>query len=122
MIRTNQKTISHNTVYDIFEDSKNNIWIGTYGGGLNLLNKTNNTFTKYGKRDGIVNEIIYKIEEDSNNNLWISTPSGISKLEPSLKQFKNYTPNNGLPIEEFSIKSSLNHSNGTLFFGGGLMD
>jgi len=114
----NSNSISHNSIYTIFEDSKNQLWIGTYGGGLNLMNRTNNTFIKYRVRDGLVNDIVYNIEEDLQNNLWISTPSGISKFEQEYKIFKNYTPNNGLSIEEFNEKSSLNHSKGHIFFGG----
>tara|TARA_R110001592_G_scaffold363328_1_gene684146 strand:- start:3568 stop:7653 length:4086 start_codon:yes stop_codon:yes gene_type:complete len=114
----NPNSISHNSIYDVFEDSKNQIWIGTYGGGLNLLNQTKNSFTQFKVSDGIINDIIYRIEEDSNNNLWISTPSGLSKFDTKTKTIKNYTPKNGLPIEEFNTNSSLNHSNGNIYFGG----
>lgn len=111
-------SLSHNTINDIFEDSNNKLWIGTYGGGLNLMDKTKKTFKKFRASDGIVNDIVYKIEEDNHRNLWISTPNGLSKFDVGLKKFKNYTPKNGLPIEEFNINSSLNHSNGNLIFGG----
>ena len=30
-------SLSSNSIYAIFQDSRNNIWIGCYGGGLNLL-------------------------------------------------------------------------------------
>ena len=36
----NLYSLSDNGVYSIFEDSKKNIWVATYGGGLNLLSKT----------------------------------------------------------------------------------
>ncbi|MFB9056895.1 two-component regulator propeller domain-containing protein [Mariniflexile ostreae] len=114
----NPQSISHNTIYDIFEDSKKQLWIGTYGGGLNLLNQTENTFTQFRVSDGLINDIVYQIEEDRHKNLWISTPSGLSKFDTNSKKFKNYTPKNGLPIEEFNTNSSLNHSNGNMFFGG----
>ena len=36
--RTNDPySLSSNSIYAIFQDSRNNIWIGCYGGGLNLL-------------------------------------------------------------------------------------
>lgn len=114
----NPESLSHNTIYDIFEDSKKQLWVGTYGGGLNLFDKTKNSFIQFRVKDGIINDIIYQIEEDKNNNLWISTPSGLSKFDTNSKKIKNYTPKNGLPIEEFNINSSLIHSNGNMFFGG----
>ena len=114
----NPNSISHNSIYYLFEDSKNHLWIGTYGGGLNLFNQKTGNFTKFRMRDGLVNDIVYSIEEDNNYNLWISAPNGLSKLEVGTGVFKLYTPNNGLPIEEFNLKSSLHHSSGQLFFGG----
>ena len=33
----NPHSLSNNNIYDITEDSEGNIWIGTYGGGLNKL-------------------------------------------------------------------------------------
>lgn len=32
-------SISNNSIYAIYQDSRNNVWIGCYGGGLNLLKK-----------------------------------------------------------------------------------
>ena len=32
-------SLSHNAVYSIFQDSKNRIWVATFGGGLNLVEK-----------------------------------------------------------------------------------
>lgn len=33
-------SLSSNSIYAIFQDSRNNIWVGCYGGGLNLLTQT----------------------------------------------------------------------------------
>lgn len=38
----NPYSISDNSIYSIFQDSHNRIWIGCYGGGLNLLIRRNN--------------------------------------------------------------------------------
>lgn len=35
----NPYSISNNSIYSIFQDSRNRIWIGCYGGGLNLLTR-----------------------------------------------------------------------------------
>lgn len=36
----NSHSLSDNSVYTIFQDSRKHIWIGCYGGGLNLLSQT----------------------------------------------------------------------------------
>ena len=33
-------SLSYNSIYTIFQDSKNRIWVGCYGGGLNLIEET----------------------------------------------------------------------------------
>lgn len=116
-------TISHNSIYEIYEDNKQQIWIGTYGGGLNLFDEETEKFKSYDVNDGLVNNIVYNIELDQEQNMWISTPSGISKFNPEKEAFKNYTPSNGLPLNEINAGSSLSHSNGKIFLGGidGLM-
>ncbi len=114
----NPQSLSHNSVYEIFEDSKKQLWIGTYGGGLNSIDLENETFEKFQTNDGLINNIVYNIQEDNQNNLWLSTPSGLSKFNLDSLTFKNYIPNNGLPIDEFNSSSSLKHTSGNLFFGG----
>ncbi len=35
-------TLNNDNIYSIFEDKKYHVWIGTFGGGLNLMKKTSN--------------------------------------------------------------------------------
>lgn len=38
----NPYSLSNNSIYSIFQDSRNHIWIGCYGGGLNMVTQTEN--------------------------------------------------------------------------------
>ena len=40
-------SLSSNSIYTIFQDSRNNIWVGCYGGGLNLLTQTKDGKTSF---------------------------------------------------------------------------
>ncbi|WP_316766459.1 two-component regulator propeller domain-containing protein [Pedobacter frigiditerrae] len=44
---TSANSISSNIISVMIEDKYNNLWIGTEGGGLNYLNRDNNTFSHY---------------------------------------------------------------------------
>jgi ligand-binding sensor domain-containing protein/signal transduction histidine kinase len=110
-------SISHDHILTLFEDKNNNIWIGTSGGGLNLFNRKLNTFTRYGREDGLPSNTIYSIEED-NNNLWISTSQGLSRFTPTTGSFRNYDINDGLQHNDFNTNASYKNKNGELFFGG----
>ncbi|MFA8342620.1 MAG: two-component regulator propeller domain-containing protein, partial [Rhodothermaceae bacterium] len=70
------RTLSFNDISCITGDRGGNIWIGTYGGGINKLNSGYNRFKHY-KVDlpdsRVSQNNIWEIFEDSKNNLWIGT-------------------------------------------------
>jgi ligand-binding sensor domain-containing protein len=43
----NSASLSNSSIWSIFENADGNLWIGTYGGGLNKFNKKTETFTHY---------------------------------------------------------------------------
>jgi signal transduction histidine kinase/ligand-binding sensor domain-containing protein/CheY-like chemotaxis protein len=105
----------------VFEDSQNHIWVAT-SMGLNLLNRDKGTFTHYTKQQGLPGNFICGIQEDAHHNLWISTNNGLSKfingaLVPNETVFKNYTYDDGLPGNEFSVHSSYKNKDGKMYFG-----
>jgi signal transduction histidine kinase/DNA-binding response OmpR family regulator len=125
----NPKSLSHNDVYCIFQDSKNNLWIGT-GNGLNKLvldagNKTDQailqgkaTFERYTEANGLPNSVIYSITEDNQQNLWISTLNGIAKINPDGFIVTTYGYTDGLQDNEFHANACFKDLNGNLYFGG----
>ncbi len=40
-------SLSHNNVYSVYEDNNGQIWIGTYGGGINRFDRENNRFINH---------------------------------------------------------------------------
>jgi len=95
--RVNDNTsISDNAVTDIFQDSKDNIWIATYK-GLNrvlLLNGTDSKFEQFlynpdeGKHSIPVNQILSLSELD--NRLYIGSGTGLHSYHLASKQFESY--------------------------------
>src|SRR5690606_6795833 len=45
----------------ITEDSDNNIWIGTFGGGLSLFDRERESFVTFRKEDGLPGNVIHGI-------------------------------------------------------------
>ncbi|WP_111706395.1 hybrid sensor histidine kinase/response regulator transcription factor [Lutibacter citreus] len=121
-IKGDENSLSHNYILSVFESSKGDIWIGTFGGGLNKFipskNGENGSFKVYSKKDGLPNDVIKGILEDDNNNLWLSTNGGLSKFNITNEEFKNYDVNDGLQSNEFSELVCLKRDNGEMIFGG----
>lgn len=93
-------SLSDNRVYSIFVDKMQRVWVGTYGGGLNLLDdKTegrffnhNNKMTDYPMRTAYR---VRAIGGDSYGNLYIGTPFGLFAGRP------NYNNLGQLHLEHF---------------------
>src|SRR5690606_34629871 len=66
-----------NDIRVIFEDSKQNIWVGTNGYGLNLLNTKTGGFKSWRPdNSGITSNDVRSIVEAGGGNLWLGTYGG----------------------------------------------
>jgi signal transduction histidine kinase/ligand-binding sensor domain-containing protein/DNA-binding response OmpR family regulator len=110
--------LASDKVQTLFFDSKNRMWAGTFGGGLNLFDNRSQQFITFGEKDGLQNTTVYQILEDKQGLLWLSSNTGLSSLNPVNKAFRNYTCYNGVQNNNFVHQSGLRLSDGTLFFGG----
>lgn len=91
----NPKSISGNTIMDIFEDEQGNFWLGT-NMGLNKFDTSTEEFYHFTISNGLPHNWIYRIFEDAHENLWLSTLKGISKFNPHSGTFNNYDVLKGL--------------------------
>lgn len=102
----------------LYEDFDNNIWVGTYGGGLVRYNLKSRQYEIFSMKDGLPSNDILAITSDSEENLWISTSYGISKYDRKKKSFFNFFDYDGLGGNQFHEKSVARLGDGTILFGG----
>ncbi|MBN1599841.1 MAG: response regulator [Bacteroidales bacterium] len=78
-------SLSSNNIYSIVEDHDHRIWIGTYGGGLNLVKNRNRDDLFCSRFDHANSNIscneIRHLLVDSKGSLWIASIFGINLLE-----------------------------------------
>jgi ligand-binding sensor domain-containing protein len=118
------KSISFDDIISLFEDKKGNIWIGTWGGGLNKYDPFKGEFTRFifqkDKPDGINDNTIWAICEDNAGNIWLGTErGGLNKYNPETEKFTQYKHDDSNPksILSNSINSLLCDSKGNLWIG-----
>ncbi len=111
---------SSSEIMGIYEspDRPGILWFGTYGGGLNRLNREDETIIHYTEKDGLCNNVVYDILEDADGDLWLSTNRGLSKFDPEAETFKNYDVDDGLQSNEFNMGAACKTLDGRLVFGG----
>lgn len=64
----------------VFEDSKQNVWIGTYLNGIIRYNRSANKFDKQLSKRELTSSIVTDITEDDKERLWIATNNGVQVL------------------------------------------
>jgi hypothetical protein len=92
---TDPKSLSHNTVYTIFGDSKGNIWLAT-DMGVNRFDPATGGFIRYihnpKNASTLIHNEILSFCEDGKGNLWIGTyGKGIDRLNPETGRFEHFT-------------------------------
>ncbi len=99
-------------VRDILRDRDGNVWLGTYGSGLQKF--TGDVFSTYNKEDGLSSDAVMSILQDEHGDMWFSTfDNGICKTaDDSIVKFnlKELTSNS-------RIWTSLRTADNSLWFG-----
>jgi signal transduction histidine kinase/ligand-binding sensor domain-containing protein/AraC-like DNA-binding protein len=114
-------SLIYNDVIHIYEDSRGTLWFGTFGGGVDRLDKfdgTNAIFRHYNLESDPGLGIIFGILEDSKGNLWLSTENGLICLNPENGNTEIYNSLNGLGFNIFSENTCFRRKDGSLVFGG----
>lgn len=119
-------TITENKIISLCFDRSGKLWAGTYGGGLNSIeinkpdNSENITYTikNYTIKNGLPNNVVYGILCDNHNNIWASTNEGLSMIDNSKGEIKNYFGSDGLQSNQFFWRSSYQGPSGKMYFGG----
>lgn len=111
-------SLSENVIGHMIMDEKNNLWIGTRGGGLNYYNQADNTFKQYSIEEGLPDNVIYHILPDNKGNLWLNTNRGLCKFNIATQTCRNFSKKDGLINDEFNRDGGLIASNGNMYFSG----
>ncbi len=119
-IKNDTTSLGDNRITSLLLNKNGNLWIGTFGGGLQLLDLSSDKpfLTKYTKVDGLPDETIYGIEKDDYNNIWMSTNNGLSQFNTTNERFTNYNESDHIQGLEFYWGAHLRRSDGKLLFGG----
>lgn len=85
--------LSSKNTYRVFLDSNYQLWVGTWGGGLNKFNPITGEFTQINIKpidvDNSDYHIILSIEEDASGIIWVGTDGGgICKIDAKKNNFK----------------------------------
>ncbi|MEL1244746.1 two-component regulator propeller domain-containing protein [Flavobacterium sp. DGU11] len=121
----NPKSLPVNNAFTLLCDSKNRIWVGTYGAGLCRFDADTRSFIRYPfevregnaitKTDKLDDSNVVSINEDSEGNIWVGTNfGGLNKLDEKTGKFSHY---NDRSIGMMCITSFYEEGNGIIWAG-----
>ena len=126
---TPHQSISGNYVFDLFLDSRGDLWIAT-NNGLNRLDRGTGVFTWYrhvpGDPRSISSNAVRVITEDRDGYLWVGTETnGLNRLDRATGQFTrlNHDPDDFQSLSNNRVKCIYEDHLGRLWIGtngGGL--
>lgn len=91
------KSLSENTVFDMYESQKGYLWLGTYGGGIDLFDiEKGQVIKSYTTKDGLLDNNVMSIIPDKKNNLWLKTFDGFSRFDLDTKEIESFDKKDGL--------------------------
>lgn len=118
----NQHNLSNATARCIFQDSFKNIWIGTYGGGVNFIGNASPLFDRYmysPQQDDVYslnNKVVAGICTDRQDRIWIGTDGGGINLFENGERIHVFQKETG-DLNHNSVLSAYEDSNNNLWFG-----
>jgi len=114
------KKFPSNVILSIYEDRSGNIWLGTKGSGVLIVNfqdnevKVNKVISEV---DGLPSNIVNSIQEDNSGNIWLATNNGLSKINVKDKSVIELNASMALRGVEFLYRSNFKTKTGHLLFG-----
>lgn len=120
-VPSEEQSLSNNDVHWITCTQKGEIYLATFGGGLNKLlsidEKGKASFKSFTVKDGALSDVMLSMQEDDRGNLWIGTEGGLCKFIPGIDKFENYDEGRFYMNARFNEGASARSQSNRLFFG-----
>lgn len=114
---SSRPALSSNDILFVEKDPKGYLWLGTNGGGINIIAPDGKKIQYIRRQNGLSNEIVYSIVPQEGNTVWISTFNGLDRYRKDLRSFNNFFEEDGLSSNEFNQNSFLKTTSGRMYFG-----
>ena len=114
--------LSYENVFSLYDDSSGNIWVGTFGGGLNKVTIDSSgepsNIEYFRKNDVLPDDAIYGILPEGDNYLWLSSDMGLLRFHLKDNTIDVFDVRDGLAQNNFRQGAFFKGRSGYFYFGG----
>jgi signal transduction histidine kinase/ligand-binding sensor domain-containing protein/DNA-binding response OmpR family regulator len=83
--------LSHSIIRSVYEDASGTLYIGTRGGGLNIVHADHSKTTIINTANGLSNDAVLAINKDHKGNLWVGLDGeGIDMIEAGTRKIFHF--------------------------------
>lgn len=116
-----ENSLSNSSIRSVFQDAYNNIWIGTWGGGINFISNEPPLFNTWSyspmrTENSLNNKVVSSICTDRDNRLWIGTDGGGINVFSAGKRVAIHNKETG-ELKDNSVLAAFKDSENNLWFG-----
>jgi signal transduction histidine kinase/ligand-binding sensor domain-containing protein/CheY-like chemotaxis protein len=115
-----KNSLSNNAINTLLKNKDGNLYIGTAGGGMDLLDMKSKTFTNFShqpKKNSLVNNNVFALTPSINNKIWIGTEDGLDLFDEEKGTFTQYVSDNYISPNENNSISCVYSADGILWLG-----
>lgn len=115
--------LSAGFITTFFADARQRLWVGTYGGGIHVLEgweaDGRPRFTHLGAAQGLPDDNVNAIVADGTGRVWVSTDNGFAIVDPkTMATVRTLRRAEGVAFATYWTNSAARTDRGELLFGG----
>ena len=114
-------TLSNNYILNLAKDEQGNLWMGTFGGGINKMSEEDGKyrFTHYlTHNSNIPSNTIKGLILSDSNKLWVTTNRELFRISALNNRIDGVIKSQEFNIEEFKDNAIYRFESGYIMFGG----
>lgn len=118
--KTDEFSLPNSSIWTIYEDSQQNLWIGTYSGGLSYVNfRENSRFRNYFFQDRQLNHNVVSSFAEEKDYIWIGTEGGgLNRMNKKTGEFSYFKHDqSGSSLSYDNVKSIVLDHHRNLWIG-----
>jgi len=109
-------------VSSLLTDRQRRLWVGTLGGGINILEGRDASgrprFKRLGTMQGLPSMNVDQLLSDPTGEVWASTSNGLAEIDPATLSVRALRQADGVAIRSYWTGSGAVTPQGELLFGG----
>jgi diguanylate cyclase (GGDEF)-like protein len=115
--------LSGGFISTLYTDRQGRLWVGTYGGGINILEEgagdlAQARFRHLGVAQGLPDDNVNALLEDAKGQVWVSTDNGLAVVDPATLALRALRRAEGVVFATYWSGAAARTAQGELLFGG----